>query len=65
MKNGSADMALADLTINSERMDSVDFSVPFMQNGIVMIMQEIINTVMNLFVTLNYFILFLPAHLKS
>lgn len=65
MKNGSADMALADLTINSERMDSVDFSVPFMQNGIVMIMQEIINTVMNLFVTLNYLILVLPAHLKS
>merc|ERR1712242_65116 len=32
--NERADIALADLTINKDRMDAVDFSVPFMNTGV-------------------------------
>lgn len=38
--NGTTDMAITDLTINSQRVEDVDFSLPFMNLGIAILFQK-------------------------
>ena len=41
---GSADMAVADLTVTEAREESIDFSIPFMSGGITILSKKPVNT---------------------
>uniref|UniRef100_A0A061QLK3 Putative glutamate receptor n=1 Tax=Cupiennius salei TaxID=6928 RepID=A0A061QLK3_CUPSA len=53
--NGEADLAIADLTINSARLKGVDFTLPFMQTGISILFKKPTQKVTSLFSFLSPF----------
>lgn len=53
--NGDADLAIADLTINSARLKGVDFTLPFMQTGISILFKKPTQKVTSLFSFLSPF----------
>jgi len=42
LTNGSADMAIADLTVTKERGKAIDFSIPFMKGGITILSKKVL-----------------------
>jgi ABC-type amino acid transport substrate-binding protein len=43
LADGSADMAIADLTVTEAREEAIDFSIPFMRGGITILSKKPIN----------------------
>ena len=44
LADGSADMAVADLTVTEAREEAIDFSIPFMSGGITILSKKPVNT---------------------